>query len=207
MRRLVRKLIRVGLSTTTVGTVVERSRGGQNRVTWAHIFWQKILRINAQAYWPVHWTSLVTNPSNILVGVDSAPGYMPGCYVQGVGKIRIGDYSRFGPGIGLITANHDPYDITVHLPPKNISIGNYCWVGMNVVILPGVELGDFTIVGAGSVVTKSFPDGYTVIGGNPARILKRLDADACKRHRNKVEYVGYIPADRFSGFRRRNLQV
>ncbi|MBS7109518.1 MAG: hypothetical protein KH076_09760 [Streptococcus sp.] len=46
---------------------------------------------------------------------------------------------------------------------------------MNSVILPGVILGDHTIVGAGAVVTHSFPDGYCIIGGNPARIIKALD--------------------------------
>ena len=47
---------------------------------------------------------------------------------------------------------------------------------MNSVILPGVTLGPHTIVGAGSVVTHSFPDGYCVIAGNPARLIRTLDA-------------------------------
>ena len=47
---------------------------------------------------------------------------------------------------------------------------------MNSVILPGVTLGDHTIVGAGSVVTKSFPDGDCVIAGNPARMIRRLNS-------------------------------
>jgi acetyltransferase-like isoleucine patch superfamily enzyme len=45
---------------------------------------------------------------------------------------------------------------------------------MNAMILPGVHLGDNTIVGAGSVVTKSFPEGNVVIAGNPAKIIKKL---------------------------------
>jgi acetyltransferase-like isoleucine patch superfamily enzyme len=47
-------------------------------------------------------------------------------------------------------------------------------MGMNSVILPGVVLGPHTIVGAGSVVTKSFVEGYSVIAGNPARINRKL---------------------------------
>lgn len=46
---------------------------------------------------------------------------------------------------------------------------------MNSVILPGVELGDHTIVGAGAIVTKSFPGGYCVIVGNPAKIVKNIE--------------------------------
>ena len=46
---------------------------------------------------------------------------------------------------------------------------------MNSVILPGVTLGEHTVVGAGSVVTKSFPDGHCVIAGNPAIIIRSLD--------------------------------
>ena len=48
---------------------------------------------------------------------------------------------------------------------------------MNAVILPGVELGDHTVVGAGAVVTKSFSEGYCVIGGNPAKIIKYIERD------------------------------
>ncbi|MDT4068951.1 type 8 capsular polysaccharide synthesis protein Cap8J, partial [Staphylococcus aureus] len=59
-------------------------------------------------------------------------------------------------------------------PGEDVKIGNYSWIGMNSVILPGVELGEHTIVGAGSVVTKSFPEGNVVIGGNPAKIIKKI---------------------------------
>jgi acetyltransferase-like isoleucine patch superfamily enzyme len=57
---------------------------------------------------------------------------------------------------------------------KDVVIGNKCWIGMNAMILPGVHLGDNTIVGAGSVVTKSFPEGNVVIAGNPAKLIKKL---------------------------------
>ena len=48
---------------------------------------------------------------------------------------------------------------------------------MNSVILPGVVLGDHTVVGAGSIVTKSFEDGYCVIAGNPAKVIRTLDKE------------------------------
>ena len=48
---------------------------------------------------------------------------------------------------------------------------------MNAVILPGVELGEKTVVGAGAVVTKSFKEGHCVIGGNPAKLIKKLEVN------------------------------
>jgi acetyltransferase-like isoleucine patch superfamily enzyme len=68
---------------------------------------------------------------------------------------------------------------------------------MNAVILPGVVLGDHTIVGAGAVVTKSFPEGYCIIAGVPAKVIKTIDKDRVVNYRNKYEYYGYIPKEKF----------
>lgn len=78
---------------------------------------------------------------------------------------------------------------------------------MGAIILPGVELGDFTIVAAGAVVTKSFKDGHCVVGGNPAKIIKSLDSAKCVRYRNKHEYHGYVPASDFNAYRNKYLSV
>ena len=56
---------------------------------------------------------------------------------------------------------------------KPIKIGDYCWLGMNTLVMSGVELGPSTIVGGGSIVTKSFPEGYCVIAGNPAKVIRK----------------------------------
>ena len=56
----------------------------------------------------------------------------------------------------------------------SISIGNNCWIGGNAVINPGVKLGHNVVVGAGSVVTKSFEDNV-VIAGNPAKVIQFID--------------------------------
>ncbi|WP_371860829.1 DapH/DapD/GlmU-related protein [Terrabacter aerolatus] len=62
----------------------------------------------------------------------------------------------------------------MHAAGEPIIIGDDCWIGMNSVILPGVILGSRTTVGAGSVVTKSFPEGNCIVAGNPAKIIKQL---------------------------------
>lgn len=76
--------------------------------------------------------------------------------------------------MGLITANHIPGDLEKMTDPEPITIGEGCWIGMNAVVLPGVTLGPNTTVGAGAVVTKSFPGGHCVIAGNPARLVRYL---------------------------------
>ena len=60
---------------------------------------------------------------------------------------------------------------------KPVVIGDVCWIGGHATINPGVSLGDRVVVASGSVVTRSFPSDV-VIGGNPARILRRLDPPA-----------------------------
>ncbi|GAK48352.1 galactoside O-acetyltransferase [Secundilactobacillus oryzae JCM 18671] len=90
--------------------------------------------------------------------------------------ITIGDHCYFGPNVGLYTPVHplDPNerDADVEMG-KPITIGNSCWFGGRVTVLPGVTLGNNVVVGAGSVVTKSFGDNVA-IAGNPARVIKEL---------------------------------
>ncbi len=93
--------------------------------------------------------------------------------------ITIGDHCYFGPNIGLytpvhpITAKERNADVEMGAP---ITIGNSCWFGGRVTVLPGVTLGDRVVVGAGSVVTKSFGDDV-VIAGDPARIIREIKQD------------------------------
>jgi len=177
-----------------------------NPITFKIWFVQKIIGFNRKAYWPMHHSSKVVGVENILVGVDVDPGINPGCYIQGVGKLYIGDYSRIGANCGVLSGNHDLYNHKIEVKKTTI-IGRYCWIGMNSIILPGVELGDFTKVAAGSVVTKSFMDGFCIIGGNPAKIIKTLNAKDCVSHENKIEYIGYIKETKFQSFRNKNLSI
>lgn len=180
------------------------TRKTQTPILIRHIFIQRVLGINRNVYWPIHFSTIVTHPQNICIGIDTSPGYMPGCYIQGNGRVYIGDYTQIASNVGIISANHNMYDSRKH-NNSIVSIGKYCWIGMNSVILPDVILGDFTIVGAGSVVTKSFEEGYCVIGGNPARVIKRLDKSKCHIFENKYRYNGFIRNDKFMGFKDRKL--
>lgn len=94
------------------------------------------------------------------------------CRMFGHGTIQIGQDSQVGPGTLITTTGHDyEQGLTVNFKP--VVIGNWVWIGGNVTILPGVEIGDHCVIGAGSVVTKSIP-AYSVAVGVPARVIKKV---------------------------------
>lgn len=98
------------------------------------------------------------------------------CVLLDAGKITIGDHCMFGPQCCVLAITHpkDPTERDKGIGiPKDVTIGNHNWFGANVTILPGVTLGDNVVVGAGAVVTKSFPDNV-VIAGNPAVVIEEL---------------------------------
>ena len=145
------------------------------RQRFVNFIFQRILRQNADSPWSVHYTSRVTLPHKIKIGDGVAKSFMlsGGCYIQGGNGIEIGEGTIFAPGVKIISANHDPHNLRQKwISERPIKIGRHCWIGANAVILPGVELGDHVIVGAGTVVTKAFPDGATIVG-NPARELDK----------------------------------
>lgn len=111
---------------------------------------------------------------NIHVGDGFFANY--GCVMLDVCEIRIGKDCLIAPQVGIYTAAH-PLDAETRVSRlefgKPITIGDNCWIGGHATILPGVTLGDNVVVAAGAVVTKSFGSNV-VIGGNPARILKKL---------------------------------
>jgi acetyltransferase-like isoleucine patch superfamily enzyme len=95
------------------------------------------------------------------------------CRFFGHGAIDIGADTQIGPGCLITTTDHDYADnLTVRF--NRVSIGQRVWIGANVTILPGVEIGDGTVVEAGSVVMKSLPPGCVALGV-PARVVKRQD--------------------------------
>jgi len=192
-----------------IAKIALETRNAQTPVRFKMWFIQKILGFNRNVYWPVHHSSIVGSPNRIFAGIDTSPGYMPGCYIQGIGGIVIGDYTQISANIGIISKNHLFHDNRLHTDEKfpSVNIGSYCWIGMNSVILPSVTLGDFTVVGAGSVVTKSFNEGYCIIAGNPAKIIKKIDPSKCVKFKNEHEYHGYIKKSRINNYREKNLEI
>ena len=133
------------------------------------------LGANQNVKWPVSPLCNIKGNGIIEFCPDDLNNFQsPGCYFQCVGNIIIGKGTYIAPNVGIITANHLFENLDVHAEAKEVNIGEKCWIGMNAMVLPGITLGDHTIVGAGSVVTKSFPKGHCIIAGNPAEIIKIL---------------------------------
>lgn len=141
------------------------------------IWVKNILRVGVPHQFPTALNCHISNSYNIEFHPDDINNFQsPGTYYQNFkAKIFLGKGSYIGPNVGIITANHVIGNLDKHEEGKDVIIGEQCWIGMNSVILPGVILGKNVVVAAGSVVNKSFEDGNVIIGGTPAKILKRLD--------------------------------
>lgn len=97
-----------------------------------------------------------------------------GCSFQDQGGITIGDDSLIGHNAVLATLNHDISPARrADMHPAPIVIGRNVWIGSNVTILPGVTIGDDSVVAAASVVTKDVPES-TVVLGSPARVVRAI---------------------------------
>lgn len=91
--------------------------------------------------------------------------------------IYIGDNTMLGPNVTLASAGHPicpPLRAKAYQFNMPVKIGKNCWLGAGVIVLPGVTVGDNTVIGAGSVVTKDIPSGVVAVG-NPCRVLREID--------------------------------
>lgn len=96
------------------------------------------------------------------------------CTFMDRGGITIGDNAFIGPQVCLITENHGlTPQMRRTLISKPIVLKNNVWIGAGATVLPGVTIGENSVVGAGAVVTKDVP-ANTVVAGNPARIIKKI---------------------------------
>lgn len=114
-----------------------------------------------------------------------------GCHFQDQGGIYIGDGVLIGHNVVLATANHalEPSK-SRKLNYKPIIIRDNVWIGSNAVILQGVTVGEWAVVAAGAVVTKDV-EPYTVVGGIPAKFIRKVDNDLAEG--TPVDYIeGHI---------------
>ena len=96
------------------------------------------------------------------------------CHFQDNGGIEIGDHTMLGSNVTIATLNHEFSPKKRHNAiPKPVKIGKNVWIGANVTILPGVNIGDNSIIGAASVVTKDVP-ANTLAYGVPCKAIRKI---------------------------------
>ncbi len=126
--------------------------------------------------------------SNVVIGEKA--------FINAHGGVKIKSGTITGPEIMIFSVNHI-YERSETIPFSNdlvlkaVTIGHNCWIGGRVFITPGVEIGDGCVVAGGSVLTKSFPP-LSVIGGNPARLIKGRNPSDYKSMLEKNEYCEFI---------------
>lgn len=100
-----------------------------------------------------------------------------GCLLDGRKyEIYTGSDVSIGPEATILTLGHDPQSPDFSDKGGDVHIGDRVWIGYRALILPGLTIGEGAVVGAGAVVTKNV-EPYTIVGGNPARVIKQRTQD------------------------------
>ena len=175
----------------------ETVTGGSELHKFMHSLSQKAMRITSKINTSYHEPEEIRRLFSELIGkpLDESFGLFPpfstdcgknisigrnvfinsGCRFQDHGGITIGDGALIGHNVVLATLNHDidPRRRS-DMHPAPIFVGNNVWIGANATILPGVTIGDGSIVAAGAVVTRNVPINV-IVGGVPAKIIKKIE--------------------------------
>lgn len=124
----------------------------------------------------VEWSSTVhpkvklDYPWRLTMGAQSSLD--AGVWVYGMAQITIGHNTCIGKNVYLITGSHDISTSDFKLIRRPISIGDNCWLTTGVTVLPGCIIGDYAVVAANSTVCRDV-EPWTVVGGNPAKFIKK----------------------------------
>lgn len=122
--------------------------------------------------------AFLASGKDIEIGDNSGVGL--NCRVAG--PLSIGNDVMMAPGVTIVTQNHEISDTTIPMrlqtaEKKKVTISDDVWIGANAIILPGVTIGKGSVIAGGAVVTKDVMP-YTIVGGNPAKVIRsRLKED------------------------------
>ena len=116
---------------------------------------------------------ILSSPHKIEIGKNTYIGHYS--HLMGGGGISIGEWCQFSSFSIIATANHNINGDRYHnnITYQKVVIGNNVWCGANTIILPGVTVGDNSVIAAGAVVTKDIPENV-IVGGVPAKFLKKI---------------------------------
>lgn len=113
--------------------------------------------------------------NGLLIEIGDESGIGINCTIPN--DLKIGKYVMMGPNCLIFSRNHNFSRVDIpmirqgYYPTKQTIIGDDCWIGMGVIFTPGRHLATGSIVGAGCILTKDFPE-YSIIGGNPSKLIK-----------------------------------
>jgi maltose O-acetyltransferase len=125
---------------------------------------------------------------DVVVGLNA--------YLNCQGGVYIKRGTIIGPNLTVYSVNHKYLDVRA-LPfdediiKKEVVINENCWIGCNVTILPGVEIGEGSVIAAGAVLTKSIPS-FSLVGGNPASIIKEIKNENYYELKKENKIFNYI---------------
>lgn len=144
--------------------------------------WYKALGVKGVNYMISSKITIVGSYANLELGEYAEIN--TGCFLLSKDKIVIGENSTLAYQATILTSSNPngPHNKLVKLYPKitkPVIIGDNSWIGAKATILPGVTIGDFCVVAAGSVVNKDVAD-YTVVAGIPAKVIKHLNPNDLK---------------------------
>lgn len=151
--------------------------GGKHIIVGDNVEICRLARIDAITYYPntqQRFEPVLKLANNVVVQVS--------CHIGCINRVEIGEYTTMGARTYITDHTHgtvEPSDLK--LPPRHrklyskgpVKIGKYVAIGEGCIILPGVTIGDHSVIGANAVVTKDVPP-YSVVAGNPAKVIKQV---------------------------------
>ena len=144
------------------------------KLWFINFIFQRLFMRHSKLNFSINFTSTISE-KNIELNNDittlASFAISGSCYFQAINGIKLGKNFLFAPGVKIISANHDFEENLKSIKIEPIIIGDNVWIGTNVVILPSVKIGNNCTIGAGSIVTKSFPEDNLIIAGNPAKVI------------------------------------
>lgn len=132
-----------------------------------HFVYRRLgMRIGAQSV--VYGRVEIRSPKGIVIGENSSIGH--DTILDGRGGLTIGNCVNLSSGVWIWTVEHDVNDPDFRASSSPVKIGDYAWISGRAIIMPGVEVGEGSVVASGAVVTKNVAP-YVIVGGVPARVI------------------------------------
>ena len=152
-----------------------------------HLYLSLVLRIRLGKGAAVHMGCFITG-RNIVIGAGSVINR--NCYLDGRGGIVIGENVSISPECYIVSLDHDPSSPVFATLAKPVVIGHFAWLGARAMIMPGVEIGEGAVAGAGAVVTTSCRP-YEIVAGAPARKI----GERCRELQYSLRYFPLFNSD------------